>query len=245
MNDYKVGKQVAEINAEYPLPAHPWQVSHTRTIDGSSVTAILITNTEVTDYFLTKYAKWTCPDMWDKFLAYNQMHSADLETAQTAYYNSTYDPISDYGETREKMTVKNDGDEERTHTTGGEGGTHNKVTNEALDGTYTQHDTTTYDNATFRGETKDTQHGGTRTTDDLHTLDKTHHTTISATIDGETLSGYEIGQEKEKVSGYKNSPQDNIKKEIELRLKPINCLYLDQFIHEYAYYINGAWGDYI
>ena len=37
---------------------------------------------------------------------------------------------------------------------------------------------------------------------------------------------------------------DNIEKEIALRFKPVNCLFLDQFMKEYGYYIGGAWGDY-
>lgn len=237
----KVYYQVDYIETEYG-EGSPWAVSYSRTVDGQTVTSILITDGEVYDYFTQKYHDWTCSHMWEKFLMYNSMHAEELEKAQFAYYNSTYNPINDYSETREKTSIKDDGDEERTHTTGGDGGTHNKVTNEALDGTYTQHDTTTYDNATFRGETKDTQHGGTRTTDDLHTLDKIHHTTISKTIDGETVSGYEIAQENEKVSGYKTAPQDSIEKEIALRLKPLNCIYLDNFMKEYAYYISGAWG---
>lgn len=240
MNTNKVLYQVAKVVEDYPL-LNPWRVAYTHVVGGDSVTAIAIESPIVEEYFIHKYGDWYCPDMWAKFIMYNTTHAKDLITAQYAY-NEQYNPLSNYGENREKINVNDDGDEERTHVTGGEGGTHNKVTNEALDGTYTQHDTTTYDNATFRGETKDTQHGGTRTTDDLHTKDTTHHTTIEKTINGDTYAGYEVKHEKETKDGYNNSPQDNIKKEIELRLNPIECIYLDQFIKQYGYYINGAWG---
>lgn len=221
--------------------ANPWAVVYNYNDEhNNSMSALLITNGEVYEYFMLTYPNYICRDMWNKFTMYNTMHAHSLMLAQYAYY-AEYDPIENYNGETEHIITNEHGDETRTHKTGGDGGTHNKVTNQALSDTYTQHDTTTYDSQTFRGETKDTQHGGTETIDDLHTEDKTTHTTVNKTIGTATYTGDTITHDIERKHGNLGvtTTQSMIDAEISLRLSPVDIRYLDNFIREYAYYAGG------
>lgn len=232
-----VSFQVDSVQNEYG-EGNPWCVYYS---DGDTA-ATLITNGEVYSYFMSRYPDYICPNMWHNFEAYNIMHAFDLKQAQYAFY-ADYNPLENYNGETEHIHTKDNGDETRTHKTGGDGGTHNTVTTEALANTYTQHDVTTYDNSTPRMDSKDTQSGGNRVTDDLHTEDKTVHGTTSKTIGETTYTGDEVYHEIEKKHGNLGvtTTQQMIDSEIAMRLKPINKRYLDQFINEYAYYIGGAW----
>lgn len=240
-NPNTVGYQVYHIQQEYG-DGHPWRVIYSYQSGDDTINAILIDDVDVYEYFMNTYRDYICRDMWAKFDAYNQIHARDLEIAQLAYY-AEYNPLDNYNGETEHIHTRDDGDETRTHKTGGDGGTHNKVTSQALANTYTQHDVTTYDNATPRMDSKDTQNGGTETTDDLHTEDKTVHGTTSKTIGDTTYTGDEVYHEIEKKHGNLGvtTSQQMIDSELTMRFNPVNKRYLDQFINEYAYYIGGAW----
>lgn len=241
MNSYDVATQVADINDQYPLGT-PWKVSYN---DSNNNEVTLITSEQVSKFLTYKYGCFICSNLYSKFLFYNSMHIDDLKKAFEAW-NANYNPLDNYSGETERIHTRDDGDETKTHTTGGNGGTHNKVTNQALSGTYTQHDTTTYDSATFRGESKDSQYGGTETIDDLHTEDKTSHSTVSKTIDSTSYSGDEINHEIEKKHGNLGvtTSQEMITSEIDMRLNPLAVRYLELFVAEFCSYVGGAWGWY-
>ena len=213
--------------------------------DGMKVTynnTTLITDTIARSYLAYKYGAFQCFDMYSKYTFYNSMCAGDLSKALTAW-NATYNPLDNYNGTTERITTDDHGDETRTHTTGGEDGTHNKVTSQALAGTYTQHDVTTFDSDTLRAESKDTQNGGTETTDNLHTTDKTSHDTITKTINSETFTADNIHTEIENKHGNLGltTSQQMIMSEVEMRLNPVIQQYLDRFVYQYALYVGGAW----
>ena len=240
MNENTVKYQVDYIDELYP-DGNPWAVGYN---DSNNQFVTLISSIFVGKYFKFKYGLFVCPDMYDKFELYNDLHIEDLKKMFAAW-TADYNPLDNYSGETERIYTRDDGDETKTHKTGGDGGTHNKVTNQALSGTYTQHDTTTYEDATFRGETKDSQYGGTETIDDVHTEDKTTHSATTKTINSTSYTGDEIQHEIEKKHGNLGvtTSQQMIESEIEMRMKPIEERYLDNFIHEYAAYVGGGWGD--
>lgn len=227
-----------------------YQVTHT---EGTNPYAViydgvtLIASNVVTRYLIYNYGEFICSDLYLKFETYNAMQSGDLSRALTAW-NADYNPLENYNGVIDRVTTDTHGDETRTHKTGGEGGTHNKVTIEALNNSYTQHDVTTYEDQPPRMESKDTTSGGTETTDDLHTEDKTTHTEVNKTVGDTTYSGDEVHTEREDKHGNigVTTSQQMIMSEAEMRLNPVIKQYLDRFIYQYAVYIGGAWGgDYV
>lgn len=227
-----------------------YQVTHT---EGANPYAViydgvtLIASNVVSRYLIYKYGEFICSDLYLKFETYNAMQSGDLARALTAW-NADYNPLENYNGVIDRVTTDTHGDETRTHKTGGEGGTHNKVTSAALANTATTHETTTYDNTQLRTESKDSNTGGTETTDDLHTEDKTTHTEVNKTVGDTTYSGDEVHTEREDKHGNLGvtTSQQMIMSEAEMRLNPVIKQYLDRFIYQYAVYIGGAWGgDYV
>ena len=238
MYEKTVDYQVVDINEQHPTGT-PWAVKIT---EGDNETT-LISSPQVSAYFREKYGLFICPQMYTKFLVYNSFHVEDFKRALDAW-NADYNPLDNYNGTTERITTDTHGDETKEHKTGGQGGTHNKVTQQALANTYTQHDTTTYDSTSLRAESKDTQNGGTETIDDLHTEDKTSHTEVSKTIGDTTVTGDIIHTESENKHGNLGvtTSQQMIMSEVDMRFNPIKAQYLDRFIYEFAYYAGGKWG---
>lgn len=227
-----------------------YQVTHT---EGANPYAViydgvtLIASNVVSRYLIYNYGEFICCDLFLKFETYNAMQSGDLSRALTAW-NAEYNPLDNYNGVTERVTTDTHGDEVRTHTTGGTDGTHNKVTSEALNNSYTQHDVTTYENQTPRMESKDTTSGGTETTDDLHTEDRTAHDAVTKTVGNTTHSGDIIHTESENKRGNLGvtTSQQMIMSEADMRLNPLIKQYLDRFVYQYAVYVGGAWGgDYV
>ena len=213
--------------------------------DGMKVTynnTTLITDTIARGYFAYKYGSFLCFDFYSKYTFYVSMTAGDLSKALAAW-DATYNPLDNYNGTTERIITDDHGAETRTHKTGGDGGTHNKMTSQALTNTYTQHDVTTYDSDTPRMESKDTSNGGTETIDDLHTEDKTTHDAITKTIGNDTISADTIHTEKEVKAGNLGvtTSQQMIMSEVEMRLNPVIQQYLDRFVYQYAHYVGGAW----
>lgn len=231
-----VGYQVESIQEEYG-EGNPWAVVY-----GSSPDDVtLIEDALVYNYLISKYSRFECPDLWTKYLTYNSMHVDDFYKALQAW-NATYNPLDNYNGTTERITTDTHGDETKTHSTGGSDGLHNKVTTQAVADTYTQHDTTTYDSTSPRMESKDIQHGGTETIDNLHTTDTTSHATVSKTVGDVTATGDIVHTETENKHGNLGvtTTQQMIQSEIDMRLNPLQKQYLDRFIYEYAYYVGGS-----
>lgn len=219
---------------EHTEGLNPWAVSYNNNTLIESGTAKL--------YLKLNYGSFICTDMYDKYTTYNVMQAADLSKALAAW-NADYNPLENYNGVIDRVTTDTHGDETRTHKTGGEGGTHNKVTSAALANTATTHETTTYDSTALRTESKDSNTGGTETTDDLHTEDKTTHTEVNKTVGDTTYSGDEIHTEREDKHGNLGvtTSQQMIESECVMRLNPVIKQYLDRFVYQYAYYSGGAW----
>lgn len=216
--------------------------------DGTTWTVVnhsdlLISGEVVRKYLKFNYGGFICEDLHDKFNLYNLMQAADLDRALQAW-NATYNPLENYNGVIERLITDDHGDETKTHKTGGDGGTHNTVTSAAIDGTSTTHKVSTDESPNFRNETQDTQTGGTVTTDDLHTEDKTTHGTTSRTVGSDTITADMIHTEKEEKHGNLGvtTSQQMIESEVAMRLNPVTKQYLDRFVFEYAHYVGGAWG---
>lgn len=230
MNENTVKYQV-----DHAEGVSPWIViNHETTLIGSTTTAA---------YFKLNYGGFICEDMHDKFVLYNSMQAADLAKALEAW-NASYNPLENYNGIVERLITDDHGDETKTHKTGGDGGTHNTVTSAAIDGTNTTHKVSTDESPNFRNDTQDTQTGGTITTDDLHTEDKTTHSTTSRTVGSSTITADMIHTEKEEKHGNLGvtTSQQMIESECAMRLNPVIKQYLDRFIFQYAHYVGGAWG---
>lgn len=223
-----------------------YQLDHAEGDNPWAVTAnsgTLIENSVVKLYFKFHYGNFICENMQSKFTLYNAMQSGDLAKALAAW-DASYNPLENYNGVIERLVTDDHGDEVRTHKTGGEGGTHNKVTSAALSNTGTEHQVSTDESPNYRNETKDIQTGGTETTDDLHTEDKTTHNTTSRTVGESTVTADIIHIEKEEKHGNLGvtTSQQMIESECEMRLNPVTKQYLDRFVFQYAHYSGGAWG---
>lgn len=230
-----MNKNTVKYQVEHAEGVAPWIViNHDTTLIGSATTAA---------YFKLNYGSFICEDMHDKFMLYNSMQAADLAKALEAW-NATYNPLENYNGIVERLITDDHGDETKTHKTGGDGGTHNTVTSAAIDGTSTTHKVSTDESPNFRNDTQDTQTGGTITTDDLHTEDKTTHGTTSRTVGNDTITAETIHTEKEEKHGNLGvtTSQQMIESECAMRLNPVIKQYLDHFIFQYAHYVGGAWG---
>lgn len=207
---------------------------------------LLISGEVVRKYLKYNYGCFICEDLHDKFNLYNLMQAADLDRALQAWL-ATYNPLENYNGVIERLITDDHGDETRTHKTGGDGGTHNTVTSAAIDGTNTTHKVSTDESPNFRNETQDTQTGGTITTDDLHTEDKTTHGTTSRTVGSDTITADMIHTEKEEKHGNLGvtTSQQMIESECAMRLNPVTKQYLDRFVFQYAHYAGGAWGCWV
>lgn len=204
----------------------------------------LITDTIARGYLGYKYGAFICDDFYSKYTFYVSMTAADLSRAMAAW-NSVYNPLDNYNGETTRIITDDHGDEIRKHTTGGEGGGHNKTTSTAVPNTKTSDYTTTNDSAQPRllAETETT--GGTEVTDDLHTTDTTTHDTVTKTIDSDTITADLIHTEKEIKRGNLGvtTSQQMIQSEVDMRLNPLIAQYLDRFVYQYAFYAGGMWGE--
>ena len=222
------------ISTQIPEHANNWGV----TVAG----ATLITSEVAAAYMLYNYGTFLCRDMYNKYTMYNALSAPDLKKALDAW-NAVYNPISNYDKNEKDITIDSYGDCSDTRTTGDENGDHKTVEQLAADGTKTESYTTTYDNTTPRLEARDTNEGGTISTDDLQVNNKKSHTNTSVTYDGSTYTGHEIHIHENNTAGNigVTTSQQMIMSEADMRLNPLIKQYLDKFIYTYAIYIGGAW----
>lgn len=226
-DEMRVGYQITHTAGENP---------YTVLYEGET----LIASNVVSRYLIYNYGSFICNDLYAKFILYNAMQAADLKRALDAW-NADYNPLENYNGEIERVTLDNHGKETRKHTTGGDGGTHNMVTNAALANTATTHETTTYDSTALRTESKDSNTGGTVTTDDLHTQDTTERENKALTVGETTYAADDVHSETEKKHGNLGvtTSQQMIESEIEMRLNPVTKQYLDRFVFQYCMYVGS------
>ena len=199
----------------------------------------LIDNETVKFYFTFRYGDLYCNDMYPKFYTYNEVHADDLKRALDAW-NATYNPLDNYNGKEVRVNIDNVG----TETTIRENDPlHNTVTSTAVDGTYTETKTTTDTSDSYRGQTKDEQHGGTVTTDDVKTTNTKSRENTTLSIDGDSYTAHDVRGEIYTRAGNLGvtTSQQMITSECEMRLNPVIKNYLDRFIYMYASYVGGAW----
>ena len=180
------------ISAQIPDHANNWGV----TVAGVT----LITSEIAAAYMLYNYGTFLCSDMYNKYNMYNALSASDLKKALDAW-NAEYNPISNYDKTEKDINIDSYGDTTDTRTTGDGNGGKNTVQQLAAAGTKSESYTTTYDNEQPRLETRDTNEGGTVTTDDLQVNNEKTHNNTSVTYDGSTYTGHEIHIHENKTAG--------------------------------------------
>lgn len=199
-----------------------------------------ISDDVVKAYFYHKYGDFYCTDLHTKFVVFQGIHTRDFARAFEAW-STVYDPISNYNSTEERAVIDSHGTETDTRATDP---THNTVTTSAIDGTKSETFTTTDTSATPRLDTRETNTGGTVTTDDLKTTNtKSRENTSITTQSGFTLTGHDVHGETITKSGNigVTTTQEMINAECEMRLNPVQKNFLDLFIYEYACYVGGSW----
>ena len=227
MNESKVKNQITEHISE-------WQVA----AGGNT----LISSDVVSEYLLYNYGEFICMNLYDKFTLYNAMQAADLAKALTAW-NAVYNPIDNYDSHEKIVHLDSHGDTNDARTTGGEDGTHNKITSQALQGTQSEHYVSTFDSASPRFESRDTNAGGNENTDDLFTNNNKSRDNTSVTIDGTTYTANDIHIEENEKRGNIGTVQTQamILSEVDMRLNPVIKQYLDRFVYQYCIYVGGEW----
>jgi len=222
------------ISTQIPEHTNNWGV----TVAGVT----LITSEIAAAYMLYNYGTFLCSDMYNKYTMYNALSAPDLKKALDAW-NAEYNPISNYDKNEKDITIDSYGDTTDTRTTGDGNGGGKTVQQLAAAGTKSESYTTTYDNTQPRLETRDTNEGGTVTTDDLQVNNEKTHTNTSVTYDGSTYTGHEIHIHENNTAGNigVTTSQQMIISETDMRLNPLIKQYLDKFIYTYAIYIGGAW----
>lgn len=202
---------------------------------------VIIEGKKVLDYLELTYncykSQYWLHALWTNYEAIHRNDFLKAYEAVTAEYN----PIENYNGTETTVRMKQDGTQtERI--------THGKTTTNSINegGIINTTQVTSADDDTLRDDTQTTQTGGT-TNAESGTTTTTHETSEkSLSIGGETYTAdYVEGETHERHGNLGvTSSQNMIIQEIELRLKPLIMLYLDEFANTYLYYIGGEWCDY-
>ena len=189
----------------------------------------------VTDYMMYRYDKYMTNDaLYKLWIVYSNIHNADFVKAYTAW-TTAYDPLENYNGTETNIYLNQHGTS--TDTT-----THGKTTTNSTGdgGVTTTNQVTTYDDTTFRNDSKSTQTGTTTSTDSGTTAVAKTHEVAELTVDNITYSADEITAEQKNRHGNLGltSSQKMLTEEVQLRLRPLIELYIDEFISEYCYYVS-------
>lgn len=150
---------------------------------------------------------------------YQATHLADFQKAWAAW-TATYNPIENYNGDETTVRQKMDGKETTT----------NSIDNGGL---VNETQSTAVDNTGYRNDSKNIQTGSTTVTKDteVKTLTVGSNTYTADYVEAETKNRHgNLGV---------TSTQNMITQEVEMRLNPLIVQYLDNFIAEYAYYIEG------
>ena len=187
-------------------------------------------------YIDSKYGNYkTCKAVFLLWSIYQATHYNDFLKAWAAW-NSIYNPIDNYNGSETTVIQKMDGKQTETIT-------HGKVTTNATgaNGVVNETQTTSVDNGSYRNDTKNIQTGTTTATDSGTTTTAKDTDPKSLTV-GETTytADYVEAEEKNRHGNLGvTSTQTMIKEEKDMRLNPLLCEYLDNFIDEYAYLREG------
>lgn len=199
----------------------------------------LIGNDVVKNYLNFTYGDFLCIQLYDKFLMYNSMQSADLAKALAAW-DSEYNPIANYDKHETNIDIYNHGDNTKTTHSDPE---HNTITTAATNDAANENYTTTFDSDTLHKESETKIKGGTITTNNNHVIEENVHTQATMTNGEITLYGDEIRKHENITEGNIGvmTTQQMIQSECDMRLNPVIKQYLDRFVYTYCIYIGGAW----
>ena len=197
----------------------------------------ILEGAKVLDYMLHTYncykSQFWLHALW---ASYQATHQADFLKAYSAV-TAVYDPLENYNGIETNVRQRMDGEETTTITHG------KTVTNDlGNNGVTTVNQVTSVDSAALRDDTKSIQKGET-TSAESGTTETVKDTDVKSLTVGDTTYTADF-VEAEQISKSGNlgirSSQELIQQEIELRLKPLIMLYIDQFATTYLYYVSGG-----
>ena len=197
----------------------------------------ILTGGQVLDYLEHTYncykSQFWLHSLW---ATYQATHHADFLKAYSAV-TADYDPLENYNGTETNIHQRMDGEETTTITHG------KTVTNDlGNNGVTTVNQVSSVDNTSLRDDTKSIQKGET-TSAESGTTETVKDTDVKSLTVGDTTYTADF-VEAEQISKRGNlgirSSQELIQQEIELRLKPLIMLYIDQFATTYLYYVSGG-----
>lgn len=173
----------------------------------------------------------TCKAIFLLWSIYQATHYNDFLKAWAAW-NAVYNPTDNYNGTETTVIQKMDGEQTETIN-------HGKTTTNATgpNGVVNETQTTSVDNGTYRNDTKNIQTGTTTETDSGTTTTTKDTDVKTLTVGDKTYTADYVESEEKNRHGNLGitSTQTMIKEEKDMRLSPLICEYLDNFIEQYAY----------
>ncbi len=177
----------------------------------------------------------TLTPIFNAWYTYNTLHFDDFLRMYDAV-RMAYNPIENYNSETITADIKQDGRITETIT-------HGKTTTDTANGVTNENSVTTFEDTTYRPNSKSVQSGSTTSAESgTTTTEKEHTTAVEREIDGKTYTGDEINENIEKKHGNigVQQTQQMLQSEIELRMKPVIQLYIDTFVKEYFYCNEGV-----
>lgn len=202
----------------------------------TSPKTLIMLGEDIVVYLAKMYPNYkTLTPIFTAWQIYNSLHFDDFLKMYDAMI-MTYNPIENYNSETIIADIKQDGQITETIT-------HGKTTTDTANNVSNERQVTTFEDTTYRPDSKTTQNGSTTQAESgTTTTEKEHTTVVERTIDGQTYTGDEINEHVEKKHGNigVTTTQQMIESEIALRFKPVIQLYIDTFVKEYFYCSEGV-----
>lgn len=200
---------------------------------------LIIAGVDILNYIYDTYMNWKSQSPIDYlWVNYKTFTFPDFLKAWAAW-QAEYNPLENYNGIETNVRQYMDGDETETIT-------HGKTTTNSTgtDGIVTTTQVTTFDSTTPRDDTKTTNTGTTTATDSGTTTTGKVKTTKNLTVGETTYTADKIEAETNTRHGNLGltTSQQMITSETEMRLNPLLMMYIDNFVHQYCYYVSDFWG---
>lgn len=196
----------------------------------------LIDGAIIVQYLNYKYGNYKCTKpIFASWTLYKTLRTDDYIKMAIAV-NSTYNPIENYNSIEQNVILKNDGIYQEQIA-------HGKTTTDTANNVTNENSVTTFENTTYRPNSKNVQSGNTTSAETGTTTTTKQHTTQSSiTMDNTTYFADETEGTINKKSGNigVTTTQQMIESEIELRMKNITEMFIDEYVRQYCYCNEGV-----
>lgn len=208
-------------------------INNMSVVNGSTT---LIDGAIIVQYLNYKYGNYKCTKpIFASWTLYKTLRTDDYMKMAIAV-NSNYNPIENYNSEETNVIMRNDG-------TYQEQIGHGKTTTDTANGVTNENSVTTFEDTTYRPNSKNVQSGSTTSAETgTTTTTKQHILSSSVTVDDVTYSADETEAHINKKSGNigVTTTQQMIQSEIELRMKNITEMFIDEYVRQYCYCNEGV-----